>query len=126
MVVSWVTSNIFWLSNNKSVREMSCEEPLKYECLLSKILRWLVASVILGRISRISPEKSNCPGTLQSFLNRTYESVEMVDSHVANERLAIIIIYLQDRVKRNSDTLPSVVTALCLLLLDRCSKQGKP
>jgi hypothetical protein len=22
--------------------------------------------------------------------------------------------------------LPSVVTALCLLLLDRCSKQGKP
>jgi len=123
MVVSWVTSNIFWFSNNKSVLEMLWEEPLQNECLLSKILRWLVASVILGRISRISPEKGNCPGTLQTFLNRTYERVEMVDSHVANERLAVIILYLQDRVKRNSDTSPSVVTALCLLLLDRCSKQ---
>ena len=124
-VVSWVTSNFFWFSNNKSVLEMSWEEPLKNECLLSKILRWLVASVILGRISRISPEKSNCPGTLQSFLNRTYERIEMVDSQVGNERLAVIILYLQDRVRRNSDTLPSVVTALCLLLLDRCGKQGK-
>jgi nucleolar pre-ribosomal-associated protein 1 len=125
MVVSWVTSNIFWFSNKKTVLEMPWEEPIKNECLLSKILRWLVASVILGRISCISPENSNCPGTLQTFLNRTYERVEMVDSHVANERLAVIILYLQDRVKRNSDTLPSVVTALCLLLLDRCSKQGK-
>uniref|UniRef100_A0ACD5ZGX9 Uncharacterized protein n=1 Tax=Avena sativa TaxID=4498 RepID=A0ACD5ZGX9_AVESA len=125
MVVSWVTSNVFWSSNKKSVlEEMSREEPLKNECLLSKILRWLVASVILGRISRISPEKSNCPGTLQSFLNCTHERVEMVDSQAAaNERLAAIILYLQDRVKGNNDTLPSVVTALCLLLLDRCGKQ---
>ncbi|CAM0945583.1 unnamed protein product [Alopecurus aequalis] len=123
MVVSWVTSNILWFSNKKSVLEMSWEEPLQNECLLSKILRWLVASVILGRISRISPENSNCPGTLQSFLYRTYERLEMEDSHGANVRLAAIIFYLQDRVKRNSDTLPSVVTALCLLLLDRYGEQ---
>lgn len=130
MVVSWATSNIFWFCNKKSVLEMSCEELLRNECLLSKILRWLVASIILGRISCISPEKrgnlsmsTNSPGTLQSFLNCTYERVEMVDSHIANETLAIIILYLQDHVKKNSDTLPSVVTALCLLLLDRSSKQ---
>ncbi|EMS50591.1 hypothetical protein TRIUR3_05504 [Triticum urartu] len=130
MVVSWVTSNIFWLCKQKSAVEMSCEEPLNNECLLSKILRWLVASVILGRISRISPEKrgglatsTNSPGTLQSFLNHSSETVEMVDSHVADEALAAIILYLQGHVKKKSDTLPSVVTALSLLLLDRCREQ---
>lgn len=131
MVVSWVTSNIFWLCKQKSAVEMSCEEPLNNECLLSKILRWLVASVILGRISCIPPEKrgglatsTNSPGTLQSFLNYSSETVEMVDSHVANEALAAIILYLQGHVKKKSDTLPSVVTALCLLLLDRCSERA--
>ncbi|XP_020164344.1 uncharacterized protein [Aegilops tauschii subsp. strangulata] len=130
MVVSWVTSNIFWLCKQKSAVEMLCEEPLNNECRLSKILRWLVASVILGRISRISPEKrgglatsTNSPGTLQSFLNHSSETVEMVDSHVANEALAAIILYLQGHVKKKSDTLPSVMTALSLLLLDRCSEQ---
>lgn len=130
MVVSWVTSNIFWFCKQKSAVEMSCEEPLNNECLLSKMLRWLVASAILGRISCISPEKrgslavsTNNPGTLQSFLNHSSETVEMVDSHVANEALAAIILYLQGHVKKKSDTLPSVVTALCLLLLDRCSEQ---
>uniref|UniRef100_N1QWF2 Nucleolar pre-ribosomal-associated protein 1 N-terminal domain-containing protein n=1 Tax=Aegilops tauschii TaxID=37682 RepID=N1QWF2_AEGTA len=131
MVVSWVTSNIFWLCKQKSAAEMSCEEPLNNECLLSKILRWLVASVILGRISRISPEKrgglatsTNSPGTLQSFLNHSSETFEMADSHVADEALAAIILYLQGHVKKKSDTLPSVVTALSLLLVDRCSEQA--
>ncbi|XBI52945.1 hypothetical protein VPH35_035250 [Triticum aestivum] len=130
MVVSWVTSNIFWLCKQKSAAEMSCEEPLNNECLLSKILRWLVASVILGRISRISPEKrgglatsTNSPGTLQSFLNHSSETFEMADSHVADEALAAIILYLQGHVKKKIDTLPSVVTALSLLLVDRCSEQ---
>ncbi|XP_062220395.1 LOW QUALITY PROTEIN: uncharacterized protein LOC133919867 [Phragmites australis] len=144
MVVSWATSNIFWLhSNQRSVLEMSCEEPVRNESLLSKIepvrnesllskiLRWLVASVILGRISSISHEKSrdiarstNSLETLRSFLNNGYERVETVNSCSANDTLTVIILYLQDRVQNNSDSLPSVVMALCLLLLDRSGNQA--
>ncbi|CAN6236303.1 unnamed protein product [Urochloa humidicola] len=131
MVVSWATSNIFWLySNQRSLLEISSKEPPINESPLSKLLRLLVASVILGRISRISHGKSgdlarstSSLGTLNSFLNGAYERVEMVDSFSANDTLAVIILYLQDHVQKNSDSLPSVVMALCLLLLDRSSKQ---
>ncbi|KAI4965328.1 hypothetical protein ZWY2020_054798 [Hordeum vulgare] len=41
----------------------------------------------------------------------------------ANEALAAIILYLQGHEKK-SDTLPSVLTTLCLLLLDRCSERA--
>ncbi|KAB8097029.1 hypothetical protein EE612_025668, partial [Oryza sativa] len=131
-VVSWATSNIFWLCDEqRSVLKMPHEEPLKNECLLSKMLRWLVASIILGKISCISHEKCgdltrdpNNFGSLESFLNYTYdEKVETVGSHSADEALAIIILYLQKHLKMNRDFLPSVVAALCLLLLDRSNKQ---
>uniref|UniRef100_A0A0E0KVH8 Nucleolar pre-ribosomal-associated protein 1 N-terminal domain-containing protein n=1 Tax=Oryza punctata TaxID=4537 RepID=A0A0E0KVH8_ORYPU len=131
-VVSWATSNIFWLCDEqRSVLKMPHEEPLKNECLLSKMLRWLVASIILGKISCISHEKcgdltrdASSFGSLQSFLNYTYEKVETVGSHSADEALAIIILFLQKHLKMNRDFLPSVVAALCLLLLDRSTKQG--
>uniref|UniRef100_A0A0E0DIM3 Nucleolar pre-ribosomal-associated protein 1 N-terminal domain-containing protein n=1 Tax=Oryza meridionalis TaxID=40149 RepID=A0A0E0DIM3_9ORYZ len=132
-VVSWATSNIFWLCDEqRSVLKMPHEEPLKNECLLSKMLRWLVASIILGKISCISHEKcgdltrdANNFGSLESFLNYTYdEKVETVGSHSADEALAIIILYLQKHLKMNRDFLPSVVAALCLLLLDRSTKLG--
>ncbi|KAL6651997.1 hypothetical protein ACP70R_010922 [Stipagrostis hirtigluma subsp. patula] len=131
MVASWATLNILWShSNKRSAVEVSWEEPVRNESLLSKILRWLVASVILGRISSISHENSgdlarstNSLETLRLFLNDAYERVETIDSCSANDTLAIIIIYLQNHVQKNSDSLPSVVMALCLLLLDRSSKQ---
>ncbi|KAL6844553.1 hypothetical protein ACP4OV_026226 [Aristida adscensionis] len=131
MVVSWATSNIFWLhSNQKAMLEMSSEEPVRNEPLLSKVLRWLVASVILGRISSTSHEKNgdlaqstNSVETLWSFLNNAYERVETGDSCRENDKLAIIILYLQNHVQKNSDSLPSIVMALCLLLLNRSSKQ---
>ncbi|CAN6250215.1 unnamed protein product [Urochloa humidicola] len=131
MVVSWATSNIFWLySNQRSLLEISSKEPPINESPLSKLLRLLVASVILGRISRISHGKSgdlarstSSLGTLHSFLNDAYERVETVESCSANDTLAVIILYLQDHVPKNSDSLPSVVMALCSLLLDRSSKQ---
>uniref|UniRef100_A0A0A9E738 URB1 C-terminal domain-containing protein n=1 Tax=Arundo donax TaxID=35708 RepID=A0A0A9E738_ARUDO len=125
MVVSWATSNIFWLHSNRR-----CEEPAKNESLLSKVLLWLVASIILGRISSISHEKSgdlahsaNSLETLRCFLDNAYERVETVDSCSANDTLAVTILYLQDHVQKNSDYLPSVVMALCLLLLDRYGNQ---
>ncbi|RCV36782.1 hypothetical protein SETIT_8G009000v2 [Setaria italica] len=131
MVVSWATSNIFWLyPNQRSILEISSKESPINESPLSKLLRLLVASVILGRISSISHGKSgdlarstSNLGTLHSFLNDAYERVETVESCSANDTLAVIILYLQDHVQKNSDSLPSVVMALCLLLLDRSSKQ---
>ncbi|CAD6259524.1 unnamed protein product [Miscanthus lutarioriparius] len=131
MVVSWATSSIFWLySNQRSLLEISCKEPPRNESLLSKILRLLAASVILGKISSISHGKSvdlarstSSLETLRSFLDDACERVETATSCSANDTLAVIILYLQDHVAKNSDSLPSVVTALCLLLLDRSSKQ---
>jgi nucleolar pre-ribosomal-associated protein 1 len=90
-----------------------------------------VASVILGRISSISHGKggdlarsTSSLGTLCSFLNDAYERVETVESCSANDTLAVIILFLQGHVQKNNDYLPSVVMALCLLLLDTSSKQG--
>jgi len=131
MVVSWAISNIFWLYPiQRSLFETSSKETPINESPLSKLLRLLVASVILGRISSISHGKSgdlarstSSLGTLHSFLNDAYERVETVESCMGNEMLAVIILYLQDHVQRNSDSLPSVVMALCLLLLNRSSKQ---
>ncbi|KAF8651235.1 hypothetical protein HU200_063482 [Digitaria exilis] len=129
-VVSWATSNIFWLYSNQRSLEISSKEPSINESLLSKLLRLLVASVILGRISSICHGKigdlarsTSSLGTLHSFLNDAYERVETEESCSANDALAVIILYLQDHVQKNSDSLPSVVMALCLLLLDRSSKQ---
>jgi nucleolar pre-ribosomal-associated protein 1 len=94
-------------------------------------LRLLAASVILGKISSISHGKSvdlarstSSLETLRSFLDDACERVETATSCSASDTLAVIILYLQDHVAKNSDSLPSVVTALCLLLLDRSSKQG--
>ena len=134
MVVSWAISNIFWLYPiQRSLFETSSKETPINESALSKLLRLLVASVILGRISSISHGKigdlarsTSSLGTLHSFLNDAYERVETVESCMGNEMLAVIILYLQDHVQRNSDSLPSVVMALCLLLLNRSSKQGTP
>ncbi|WVZ87214.1 hypothetical protein U9M48_033889 [Paspalum notatum var. saurae] len=130
-IMSWAISNIFWLySNQRSPLEIPSREPLRNESLLAKILRLLVASVILGRISSLSHGKSgdlarstSSLGTLRSFLNDAYGRVETAESCSANDTLAIIILYLQDHVPKNSDSLPSVVMALCLLLLDRSNKQ---
>ena len=134
MVVSWAISNIFCLYPiQRSLFETSSKETPINESPLSKLLRLLVASVILGRISSISHGKigdlarsTSSLGTLHSFLNDANERVETVESCMGNEMLAVIILYLQDHVQRNSDSLPSVVMALCLLLLNRSSKQGTP
>lgn len=129
MVVSWATSSIFWLySNQRSLLEISCKEPPRNESLLSKILRLLVASVILGKISSIFHGKSvdlagNTSETLCSFLDNAYERAETAKSCSVNDTLAVIILHLQDHMPKNSDSLPSVIAALCLLLLDRSSKQ---
>ena len=53
------------------------------------------------------------------------KKVETVESCSADITLAVIILYLQDHVQKSSDTLPSVVMAISLLVLGSSSKQGR-
>ncbi|KAA8534396.1 hypothetical protein F0562_031913 [Nyssa sinensis] len=101
------------------------EEEQSEDSLMSKLLRWLTASVILGRLSwkpkdldsnHIS-ERSNLK-TLQSF----FEHVEKrcmennKSGFGCEEILATAIFYLHQRLGRNCSVVPSAVSALCLLL----------
>ncbi|XP_021667302.2 uncharacterized protein LOC110655333 isoform X2 [Hevea brasiliensis] len=98
------------------------EETPSDETLISKLLRWLVAAVILGKLywklndvnSKYSEKSSS--KSLQSFL----EYVEMAHGGRNNckfdceEVLAATIIFLQQLIGSNSRVLSSVVSALCL------------
>ncbi|XP_038973323.1 uncharacterized protein LOC103720976 isoform X2 [Phoenix dactylifera] len=98
------------------------------ESRISKLLRWATASLILGSISnKASAMKthvslgSSCK-TLQCLLEDVIKEGEneQNNSH-ANEALAIVILYLQQLLGRNSSGLSSVILALCLLLFPNAS-----
>ncbi|KAF5201938.1 Nucleolar pre-ribosomal-associated protein [Thalictrum thalictroides] len=109
-----------------------CGKEVCEESQMSILLRWVTASVILGSISRKSlkktfflPERSNLQ-SLQMLLEHTKKvnrEVEGDDREVSeiqcrnNEGLAATILYLQQLLGINCKVLPSVVSALCLLLL---------
>ncbi|OAY67542.1 Nucleolar pre-ribosomal-associated protein 1 [Ananas comosus] len=97
------------------------------ECRISKILRWLTASLILGSISTVAHQTSTnyvlCrpnPENLQSLLECLIgERDEIAEDCGANETLAFIIMYLQQLPRVNNDALNrSVTLALCILLLN--------
>lgn len=103
---------------------MSPEEDESEESLISKLLRWLTASVVLGLLS----EKFKCldlscfhekssPQTLCSLFDQ-YESGDGENQAElgSEEILACTIFYLQQLLGRKYTVLPSVVSALCLLL----------
>lgn len=101
---------------------------------MSKVLRWVVASVILGRISNEFYHKktdfcfglSSCTtleSTLEFFTTREDNIGE--EELFASEALAFMILYLQQLLGRSCVDLPSVIFALCLLLIsDGSSKLG--
>lgn len=104
------------------------EEDESEESLISKLLRWLTASVILGLLS----EKFKCldlscfhekssPQTLCSLFDQ-YESGDGENQAElgSEEILAGTIFYLQQLLGRKYTVLPSVVSALCLLLFSDC------
>ncbi|XP_076947008.1 uncharacterized protein LOC143618794 [Bidens hawaiensis] len=78
------------------------------ESLVSKLLRWLTASVVVGLKHSLENE------TLQSFLEAEW-SVKRVASG-SEELLATTIYYLYQCLGRKCQVLTSVVSSLCLLL----------
>ncbi|XVF18198.1 hypothetical protein REPUB_Repub11eG0001000 [Reevesia pubescens] len=134
----WATSTAL---KSKSKKMFQCKESGLYlpavskeashdESLMLKLLRWLSASIIHGKLScnfnnwiaKFS-DRSNLK-TLQSLL----ESVAKGDkegnksSFDFDEMLAAQVFFLQQSLGINCSALPSVVSALCLLLLSDDSK----
>ncbi|CAL9750206.1 unnamed protein product [Musa acuminata subsp. burmannicoides] len=95
------------------------------ESLTSKLMRWVTASVILGSISNktlnIKTEfslKSSSFETLHSLLEFIVKEKGSFreENFSADEAIAAMLLYLQ-QIMRSSINLPSVIFALCLLLL---------
>ncbi|KAL3830073.1 hypothetical protein ACJIZ3_018875 [Penstemon smallii] len=96
------------------------------DSLVSKLLRWLTASVIRGKlsckISKLKPGSfSERPSlhTLQSLLEFHEEGF---GEYAGYDILAVPIIYLLQLLGFSHGFLPSVVSALCLLLLSSSSE----
>lgn len=112
------------------LRGMSEDAPFE-ESLTSKLLRWLVASVILGKLSR----KIDDPGsklskrsykTLQSLLEDFEKGCEGINTSRfdCEEILASAIFYLQQLLGVNCRVIPSVISALSILLCDVLKRAG--
>lgn len=94
------------------------------ESLVSKLLRWLTASVILGKIYHKSSKLSNDSllerptlYTLQSWLRCSNEGFEEKAEYGCENVLAASIFYLIQLLDFSPRLFPSAVSALCLLLL---------
>lgn len=97
----------------------SSEESLLEESLASKLLRWLTASVILGKLTRKSKvSKISQAKTLQSLMDNVEKGCEGTSESRSDceEILATAIYYLQQSLGVYCRVIPSVVLALSLLL----------
>ncbi|CAN0924954.1 Nucleolar pre-ribosomal-associated protein 1 [Linum grandiflorum] len=97
-----------------SKRSAEAEE----ECFLLKLLRWIVASVILGKLART--QFSGRPtSNLQCLLEyaRTEEARDECKLKNSQEMLAAAILHIQQLLGMECSMLPSSISALCLLLL---------
>ncbi|OVA06085.1 hypothetical protein BVC80_91g1 [Macleaya cordata] len=101
------------------------EQPCK-ETLISKLLRWVTASVILGRISKKSCKMNSSSESVEvenlqlllENLNKEQSDSEGQEDDWSNDvALAATILHLQQLLGMNCKVLQSVVSALCLLLL---------
>ncbi|XP_022850181.1 uncharacterized protein LOC111372195 isoform X4 [Olea europaea var. sylvestris] len=132
--LSWAVRNAIQSESKKVLQPEECdyqmtalsekEEP--EDSLVSKLLRWLTASVILRKIScKFNTdniwEQSNI-NNLQSLLECLEKRFgENEVGYGCGEILAASIFYLQQLLGVNHRLLPSVVSALCLLLLSGSS-----
>lgn len=104
------------------------------ESLTSKLLRWLSASAILGKVSL----KFGCMN-LRTSERLSAETLYSLLEHVKNTRdhnslqefgceglLAANIFYLQQHLQSSFMVLPVVISALCLLLFDALISAGIP
>lgn len=111
------------LQESHSHFTISSEEEIHEDSLIPRLLRWLTAAIILGKLSwkntDIDPKILNRfkSGTLQSLLDLIEnERDERVKNRFGCEDLlAAVIFYLQQLNGIHCQVLPSVISALCLL-----------
>ena len=90
----------------------------------SKLLRWLTASIILGKLARnsnnLEPRMRSGIKDLQSLLGNGENACRGSGQsrYGCEEFLASTIIYLQQLVGTNYKVLPSVISAVSFLLYD--------
>ncbi|KAH0771918.1 hypothetical protein KY290_015899 [Solanum tuberosum] len=94
------------------------------DSLISKLVRWLAASVIVGKHSLKFSNLDICHSFDRSKLNNLLSLMEWDDQRCSStsrtfaceETLASSVFFLQQLQRTNYTVLPSVVSALCLLL----------
>lgn len=123
------SSQIINVKDTRANLTINSEETPSEESLVSKLLRWLVASVILGKLSRkldVNAELSEKSSfkTLQNLLENVEKGCGESNrlGFDCEEVLALSIFYLQQLLGMNFTVLPSVVSSLSLLLLRKKSK----
>ncbi|KAH8518377.1 hypothetical protein H0E87_000282 [Populus deltoides] len=123
------SSQIINVKDTRANLTINSEETPSEESLVSKLLRWLVASVILGKLSRkldVNAELSEKSSfkTLQNLLENVEKGCGESNrlGFDCEEVLALSIFYLQQLLGMNFTVLPSVVSSLSLLLLCKKSK----
>lgn len=123
--VSWAVSTALQSDHSQSFSVNLSDEDRKEDSLLSKLLRWITASVILERVPSISanldPTISLETSNLETLIP-LFQSIERRHGGDCEEKLADIIFYLQQLLGINCKVLPSVVAALYLLLPSNASK----
>lgn len=119
--LSWAISTAL-ASEPKTMLQCNLDDTLQRESLTSKLLRWLVALVIHGKLSwklndfntkSSKGSKSKTLKLLLEFVEKRSEEINKVD---CGEILAANIYHLHQYLGVNCRFLPSVVSTLCLLL----------
>ncbi|KAL6012007.1 hypothetical protein ACLOJK_002478 [Asimina triloba] len=123
----WVVATALWSTRCKKCHTyLTLAEEQSEEVPISKLLRWLTASLLLWKIS------GKCRKTCLSFRTGTLQSLfESIDpeleENISNcEVVAATLLYLQQLTGTNSEVLPSVVAALCLLLCSNAKRSTAP
>ncbi|KAK7305112.1 hypothetical protein VNO77_43012 [Canavalia gladiata] len=110
-------------SNESQFLRNNLREEVQENSMVSTFLRWLTASVIMGKLHKISDnmdsgfaETNNLESLHSLLVYVDNSSGQRHDSKIdAEELLASTIFYLQLLLGINHEVLPSVVCALCLL-----------
>ncbi|XP_019265752.1 PREDICTED: uncharacterized protein LOC109243298 isoform X1 [Nicotiana attenuata] len=120
--------NIHGPENFACIVRLQAEEETD-DSLISKLVRWLAASVIVGKLSLRFSNSDLCHSFDRSKLNNLLSLMEWNEQRCEETNrafacegtLASSIFFLQQLQCTNYIVLPSVVSALCLLLLSSLS-----
>ncbi|XP_019455735.1 PREDICTED: uncharacterized protein LOC109356706 isoform X2 [Lupinus angustifolius] len=100
--------------------------------LVSKFLRWLAASIIIGKLYQKSndvdsgfAETQNLDSLHSLLLQVENTSGQRHDTKIGSEKLLASTIFYLQQLGINHEVLPSVVTALCLLVFGASNFAGR-